>query len=152
MDEFAIFFQKYSQWYTGNKSDLAIKNWFLEYFKNYSYEKLRQHINYACHFAFRLTYICLGFIQFLAIWGTLANLFPHHSLSAEIISLTLAFLPVIGPVLASFAAHAGWGWNLFNSLLFFIFPYFLVNVPIHMISAFETYKDTQRWRTEGKNF
>lgn len=153
MDERTIFFQKYSQLYAGNKIDFsAAKNQFLEVFKNYSYEKFKRHINYTCHFAFRLTYICFGFIQFLAIWGALANLLPHHSLSTEITSLVLAFLPVIGPVLASFAAHAGWGWNLFNSLCFFILPYFLVNFPIHMISAFETYKDTQRWRAEGKSF
>lgn len=152
MDEFAIFFQKYSQWYSGNKADFDVKNPIFAYLKNYSYEKLRHHINYACHFTFRLTYICFGFIQFLAIWGGLANSLPHHSLSTEITSLTLAFIPFLGPVLACFAAHTEWGWNLFNALCFFILPYFLVNVPIHMISVYETYKDMQRWRTEGKSF
>lgn len=152
MDEFAIFFQKYSQWYLGNKSDFAVKNPILVYFKNYSYEKLRHHINYACHFAFRLTYICFGFIQFLAIWGALANLFPHHSLLTEITSLALAFLPVLGPILASFAAHCEWSWNLFNSLCFFILPYLLVCFPLNMIAAYESYKDTQRWNAENKSF
>lgn len=153
MDERTIFFQKYSQLYAGNKIDFAAaKNQFLEYFKNYSYSQLKCHLNYLCHFAFRLTFICLGFIQFLAIWGALANLLPHHSLTAESISITLAFLPVLGPILASFAAHAGWSWNLFNSLCFFILPYLLVCFPLNMIAVYEAYKDTQRWKTESKSF
>lgn len=152
MDELTIFFQKYSQLYAGNKIDFTVKNSILASFKNYSYDNLRHHINYICHFAFRLTYVCLSFIQFLAIWGALANFFPHHSLSTEILSLILAFLPIIGPIFATFAAHIGWSWHLFNSLCFFILPYFLVNTPVNMITMYETYKDVQRWRVEGRSF
>lgn len=152
MDELTLFFQKYSQWYTGNKIDFSAKNLIVEYCKNYSYEKLRWHLNYICHSLFRLVYICVGFIQFLAIWGALANIFPHHSIISELTSLALAFIPFLGPILGAVSAHLAWGWDWLYSLSFFILPYCLVNTPIHMISLYEIFKDMQRWKAEGKSF
>lgn len=153
MDERAIFFQKYSQWYTGNKIDFsAVKNQVIEGIKSYSYEDLRWHLNYICHSAFRLTCVCLGFIQFFAIWGALANIFPSHNIITPLISLILAFIPLVGTVLGAIAAYANWDWNLFGSLCFFILPYFIANSPLNMIAVYETCKDMQRWKIEGKSF
>lgn len=139
MDDRAIFFRNYALlWQAYDKIGV----------KNYSYQDFRGHLNIFCHFCFRVTCICWGFMQFSAIWAGLIKVFHHESIIMPLISFILAFLPVAGPVLALICAHACWGWGLFYSMSFFILPYFLVNSPLQMIALFEFYKDWQRWKAE----
>lgn len=151
MDDRAIFFKNYLFLLTEDKlCFVSLKNKLNEALQSYSYKDFRNHLNIFCHLCFRLVYITWGLIQFFTIWGGLTKVFPHSNIILPFISIVLAFIPAVGPLLGLICAHACWGWGLFYSAFFFITPYFLVNSPLQMIALFEFYKDWLRWQAEEK--
>lgn len=117
----------------------------------FSYQDLREITNIFCSISFKIFYVCYGVLQFFAIWDGLLNISHHNSIIMLLVSLGLAFTPLVGTCFGIWGAHICWGWNLSHSIIVFIIPYFFVNGPLLMITLFETYKDVKRWRAEEKN-
>lgn len=121
-----------------------------EELSKFSYQDLREIVNVFCDFAFKLSYVGYGVLQFFAILTGLSNVFHHSNVIMFLISLVLGFTPFIGTCFGIWGAHIGWGWDLFHSIFVFVIPYVIVNGPIQMIILFEAYKDIKRWKVEGK--
>lgn len=133
--------------------DLALKNVFRNETKSFSYQDLREVINTFCAFSCKIFYICYGVLQFFAIWDGLLTVFHHNNPVIILVALLLGFFPFcpfVGTGFGIWGAHTGWGIGLSQSVFIFIIPYFFVNFPLLMITAYETYKDVKRWKTEGK--
>lgn len=147
MNEKQTFVEELSEECTDNKMDFGFEIKDADA-KKFSYQNLRDMVNIFCNFSFNIFYVGYGILQFFAIWDGLLNISHHNSIIMLLVSLGLAFTPVVGTCLGIWGASSAWGWSLFYSVSIFIIPYFFVNVPLLIIALFEIYNDTKKWRTE----
>jgi hypothetical protein len=70
-----------------------------------------------------LLYVGIGVLQLFAVADQIQRVTDLGPVIATIGGLLLAFIPVVGGVIAYFGATDGWGWpNLVAGLVFFAFP------------------------------
>lgn len=153
MDERALCIENYAESYADNEIDFAFeRNNKNEEIKKFSYENLKEVVNLFCVFSFKIFYVSYGILQFFVIWNSLLKVFHHNNLIISSVSLILAFIPFVGTGFGIWGAHISWGWSLLHSIIVFIIPYFFVNIPLLMITFFESYKDFKRWNVEKTIF
>jgi hypothetical protein len=70
-----------------------------------------------------LLYIGIGIVQLFAVAEQIQRVTDWGPVVATLGGFLLAFIPVVGGVIAYFGATDGWGWsNLVAGLVFFAFP------------------------------
>lgn len=117
----------------------------------YTYQDFRLQMNIICSIGYKIVYFCWSIMQFYAICSGIEKLFPHGNTIILLISLILGFIPILGPTLAVGSVCLFWGWSFSYAVRFFIFPYFIVGIPLFMIGLFEIYKDWRRWQEEEQS-
>jgi hypothetical protein len=76
-----------------------------------------------------LLYVGIGVLQLFAVADQIQRVTDLGPVVATIGGLLLAFIPIVGGVIAYFGATDGWGWpNLVAGLVFFAFPISLLAI------------------------
>lgn len=116
----------------------------------YCWQDFKWNLNIFCNVSFRIFFIICGVLQFFALTAGFAKVFPNHNIIFAIVSLALAFLPFVGTILGIWGAHSAWNWSLFEAVIIFSVPYFIVITPMNVVAIVELYKDTSRIRAEKR--
>lgn len=145
MTEAAIFIENSCQCGSNEKSDLSYQLNAKE-----PYVLFKDYVNYFCHACFRIVYVCFGFLQFFAIQSIFVQVLHFNNVITSLISFVLAFIPVLGPILALYGACLSWGWSNSFAVVVFILPYIFVHFPLFMVTFVDIYKDWKRWNAEEK--
>ena len=69
--------------------------------------------------ALTVVFAGMGCVQFLAIWDGAEAVLGLSSFAAIVLSLFLAWIPLVGSVLGVFGAHETWGWSWMASIALF---------------------------------
>ena len=72
-----------------------------------------------------LVYFGIGFVQLLAMIKGLQLWFSIPWILAAVLSLVVAYIPVVGTIAGIKAATEAWGWDLWPAIAFFCGPYVL---------------------------
>lgn len=73
----------------------------------------------------QVVYLVYGFVQLLLIVKGVQVWFKISGILSVLLSLIIAYIPIVGPIAGIKGAMAFWGWSLWGAIAFFCWPYVL---------------------------
>lgn len=77
-----------------------------------------------------IVYLGIGLVQLLASINGIQLWFDWPWILAALVSLFVAYIPVVGTVAGIVGATAAWGWGLWPTIALFCSPYVLYVIAI----------------------
>lgn len=72
-----------------------------------------------------LGYFALGFVQLGAVYSFFSDYWGWWFIFAGPVAFFISYIPFVGAIAGTIAAHQVWNWSLFGSILLFFWPYAL---------------------------